>query len=627
MTTQAEVAEQPTLEFRAFDWRRAAAWFFVTLFALFLFGAAFAFGYARVHDGRMLPGVDVGGVSVGGLSRAQAEAKLRQSLPDLSQGELSVEISGGAAGVTPVSYAELRRDYDMDAMLDQALGVGRAGHPLDQLGSQMRTLMDGVTVPVIASWDADRLAERIAEISAAAEAEPVDATITRPEGAYEVTPSVEGAAVDEAQALSLAMAALDNVSAADTQIEIEAASVAPAVTTAQAQAAADSANAVSAEALRLTASGTTKTIDAETINGWVRLEPVSTGEWAVVLEDAPIIQIVDQFKFEVDVPATNASYTFDDANPVVIPEADGHEIDREPAISAIVDALRGRADGNPATSLSLAVVPLAPEFTAPEAQALISRIERLSRWTTAYDSSARNGFGQNIRRPTNLIDGTVVQPGEEFDFVAIAGPITRANGYTDGAAIIHGNTQLDGVLGGGLCSASTTIFNAALRAGFEMGARRNHAYFIDRYPVGLDATIWINGNYVQTMTFTNDSEYPILIRGINRPGRVTYEIYGVPDGRDVNLSAARVWQEKESWTRFEYTDELEPGQTERLEYPFAGFQSSVTRTVTAANGTILHEDTFNSSYRRVVGHVRIGWSPGDPPPGTILEPNKPANTD
>ena len=620
MTTQAEVAEQPTLEFRAFDWRRAAAWFFVTLFALFIFGAAFAFGYARVHDGHMLPGVDVGGVSVGGLSRAQAEAQLRQSLPDLSQGELTLRVAGEA---TPISYAELGRDYDMDAMLDQALGVGRAGHPLDQLANQMRTLMDGVTVPLSATWDADRLAQRVAAIAAAAESEPIDATITRPEGIYMATASVEGRSVDEAEALTMAMATLDPVSAADTEIRVDTVSIAPTVTTAQAQAAADRANAVGAQALRLSAAGSTMTIDAATINGWVRLEPVGATEWEVVLEEAPIVQLVDQFKFEVDVPATNASYTFESANPVVIPEADGLEIERESAISAIVDALRGRADGTDAASLSLAIVPIAPEFTAPEAQALISRIERLSRWTTQYSSSVRNGFGQNIRRPTNLIDGTVVQPGQEFDFVAVAGPITRANGYTDGAAIIHGNTQLDGVLGGGLCSASTTIFNAALRAGFEMGARRNHAYFIDRYPVGLDATIWINGSYVQTMTFVNDSEFPILIRGINRPGRVTYEIYGVPDGRKARLSEPRVWQPKEAWTRYEYTDELEPGQTERLEYPVDGFQSAVTRTVTAADGTILHEDTFNSSYRRVVGYVRIGWSPGDPPPGTILEPNKP----
>ena len=129
------------------------------------------------------------------------------------------------------------------------------------------------------------------------------------------------------------------------------------------------------------------------------------------------------------------------------------------------------------------------------------------------------------------------------------------------------------MLGGGLCSCSTTLFNAALRAGFEMGARRNHAYYIDRYPVGLDATIWVNGRYTQTMSFTNDSEYPILIRGINRSNSVTFTIYGVPDGRQVELSRPRVSNEKEAWTRIEYTTDLPPGQSERVEYPFDGFDA------------------------------------------------------
>jgi vancomycin resistance protein YoaR len=290
-----------------------------------------------------------------------------------------------------------------------------------------------------------------------------------------------------------------------------------------------------------------------------------------------------------------------------------------------MDALHSRSTGTAGTTLSLATTPLVPEFTAAQAQGLVSRIERLSRWTTKYEPSSRNGNGKNIRRPTNLINSTVVEPGATFDFVEVAGPITAANGYTSGAAIIHGNTQLDGVLGGGLCSCSTTLFNAALRAGFEMGARRNHAYYIDRYPVGLDATIWINGRYVQTMSFTNDSEYPIMIRGINRARSVTFEIYGVPDGRVVDLSRARTWDPKEAWTRIEYTNDLPPGAEERIEFPFDGFQASVTRTVTSASGVILHEDTWNSSYRRVIGHVLVGWQPGDPPPGTILEPGKPAN--
>jgi vancomycin resistance protein YoaR len=622
MATQADVARQTQVELRTFNWRRAVVWFMATLLAITFFAIAFAAGYGRFHEGQALPGVNVAGVPVAGLDRAEAAAKLRAELPSLSTGSLVVTVDGTDA---EIPYADIGRDYDIEQMLDDAFTVGRSGGTSDQLQEQLRTLLNGYSVPTLVTWDAEELAGRVAAIAAAAESDPIDATIDRVGGEYIVTPAVDGSSVDESAAVGAAMAALNNTSAADTQISVDSSPIAPAVSTEAAQAAAEQANLVMAEPLTLSAINGQARIEAETIAGWTRLEEASPGEWQVVIEQAPIEQILDAFKLAVDIPATNATYTFEEGEALVVPDAGGEEIDRAAALSAVMDALHGRSTGTAGTTLSLATTPLVPEFTAAQAQGLVSRIERLSRWTTKYEPSSRNGNGKNIRRPTNLINSTVVEPGATFDFVEVAGPITAANGYTSGAAIIHGNTQLDGVLGGGLCSCSTTLFNAALRAGFEMGARRNHAYYIDRYPVGLDATIWINGRYVQTMSFTNDSEYPIMIRGINRARSVTFEIYGVPDGRVVDLSRARTWDPKEAWTRIEYTNDLPPGAEERIEFPFDGFQASVTRTVTSASGVILHEDTWNSSYRRVIGHVLVGWQPGDPPPGTILEPGKPAN--
>ena len=617
MTSRADATLPERLPWRGFAWRRVALSFGLTLLALFTFAAVFAGAYARLHEGRVLPGVDVGGVELAGLDRAAAGRKLRAALPDLGRGALTV----GVAGETErIRYSQVERDYAITGMLDQAFMIGHGGGPVDQFVAQMRTMIDGVHVPLAVSWDSAELVRRVTAFAVAQEAPAIDASISRPEGEYVVSGSSVGSSVDEQGAVRLAMAALDNLSASDTAITVQATPIEPAVTTQQAQAAADSANAVSAAPLVLAAGETSMTIDAATINGWVHLdEATGGGSWQVSIEPAAVYQVVDAYKKQVDVPATNAAWSFEGREKVVSPAADGQEIDREAAISSVLDTLNGRAAGSSDDRINLAMVPVAPELGTAEAQSLVSRVERLSRWTTRYESSARNGFGQNIRRPTNLIDGTVVQPGEEFDFVAIAGPITEGNGYTSGAAIIHGNTRLDGVLGGGLCSCSTTLFNAALRAGFEMGARRNHAYYIDRYPVGLDATIWINGSYVQTMTFTNDSDYPIVIRGINRRGAVEFQIWGVPDGREVRISRPRVWNEREAWTRIQYTDNLPAGRTERIEYPFAGFNSEVTRTVTAADGTVLHEDVFNSRYKRVIGYVLVGREPGDPPAGTIVE--------
>ncbi len=623
MTTETQSVPAVPSTGRAFAWRKSALAFGITLIAILAFAIAFAAAYAAFHDGRVLPGVSVGSVSIAGLDRAASEATLRSSLPNLGSGALSVKVGDGSERIT---YAEIGRDYDMQQMLDQALDVGRGGTPADQVGQQLHSLLSGVSVPLVVKWDAARLAQRIEAIATAAESAPVDATVTRLAGEYLVTPAVPGEQVDAQQLLAQAMAALGSTSAADESISIQAAAIAPQVSTDQAQQAVDRAKALTAEPLAVSVAGRTLTIDPDTLKGWMHLDPTGPGTWSLSIEQGPVDQWVSLLKDQVDVRPTNAGYTFEGNQPVVTLDAPGTALDAVAATTSILDALNARAAGTATSSVALSMATVAPEFTADQAQALVGQVKRLGSWTTHYTSSSHNGFGQNIRRPTNLIDGTVVQPGDTFDFLEVAGPITVRNGYTDGAAIIHGNTQLDGVLGGGLCSTSTTLFNAALRAGFDIGARRNHAYYIDRYPVGLDATIWVNGSYAQSMSFVNDSQYPILIRGINRRNSVTFSIYGVPDGRQVHLSQAKVSAEKPAWTKYIYTSDtsiVAPGGRKRIEYAFDGFQSSVGRVVTDANGNVIHDDTFRSAYRRVIGVVYIGWKPGDPPPGTVKEPGKP----
>ena len=134
------------------------------------------------------------------------------------------------------------------------------------------------------------------------------------------------------------------------------------------------------------------------------------------------------------------------------------------------------------------------------------------------------------------IDGTVVAPGAKFDFWKAVGTVSVAKGYKLGGAIINGHSVEGKTIGGGICSTSTTLFNAALRAGLEMDARANHYYYISRYPLGLDATVWQDGSAVQDMSFTNDTAYPILIRTYAKPGIVRFTMYSVPSGRTVTIS-------------------------------------------------------------------------------------------
>ena len=120
------------------------------------------------------------------------------------------------------------------------------------------------------------------------------------------------------------------------------------------------------------------------------------------------------------------------------------------------------------------------------------------------------------------------------------------------------------------------------RAGYEMGARRNHYYYIDRYPVGLDATVFISASgSKQTMSFTNDTDYPLLIRGLGYrkggAGYVRFEIYSVPNGRSVKFATGPKRNFRSATDTIQYTSSLPSGSAKRIEYPVAGFQVSVTR--------------------------------------------------
>ena len=63
------------------------------------------------------------------------------------------------------------------------------------------------------------------------------------------------------------------------------------------------------------------------MRGWVHLEETSPGQWSVVLDRGPIDQLVAILKSEVDQPAVEAEFKFDNGQAVAIPGTTGYEVD------------------------------------------------------------------------------------------------------------------------------------------------------------------------------------------------------------------------------------------------------------------------------------------------------------
>ena len=112
------------------------------------------------------------------------------------------------------------------------------------------------------------------------------------------------------------------------------------------------------------------------------------------------------------------------------------------------------------------------------------------------------------------------------------------------------------------------------------------------------------------MSFTNDTDYPILIRGRGwregGSGYVRFEIYSVPNGRKVSFSRPIVRDVRPASDSVQYTSSLPAGSRKRIEYPVDGKKVTVTRTVRDAKGNVIHKDTYFSNYARITGIVLVG---------------------
>ena len=315
------------------------------------------------------------------------------------------------------------------------------------------------------------------------------------------------------------------------------------------------------------------------------------------------------------VPGRNASWRMDSKGKFnkVVPSKDGRGLIRSSSARTIIDALWRRAALDWTDDLGTLVVgPVKPALTTEKATEMMPKLRRISAWTTYWQVGENNGFGANIIIPAKKINTTIVMPGEIFDFWKVVGTPTAAQGYKAGGAIINGKSEPTGAFAGGICSTSTTIFNAALRAGFPILSRVPHYYYIDRYPLGLDATVWIDGGSKQSVKWRNDSTSPVYIRAIAKPGVVTFELYSLPLGRKVTFSKPKISSRVSAGDYREYTSSLPAGAAKRLEFPHPGMYVEVTRTVVDKAGTVLQKETWKSHYNKVDGRILVGRSSAPP---------------
>ena len=554
--------------------------------------------YRESYAGRIMPGVQVGGVDVSGLTRAEAREALVAAFGPLEDGAVTVH---SEVGDVVLPYDRLGRTVDIDAMVDQAAVVGRGGTRFTETVVGLRQLMEPVTIAPILTFDRQRVDDALGAYRNWMARRPVDADVRDTKLGYVIKPGSDGVQVDtSAVAPAIETALLDPATPASVLLTAAVAPVAPTITNADAWRARAMAERVAADLILEKGKKTWK-IKAAKIRTWITFSGLGAG-YAPQVDPAGVPAALKKAAKDLKRKPTEAKYLKTRSGKVfgVTASSLGRGLDPKATATTVVAALDARAAA-PAEEaqdgpVTVKTMTLAPKLSTDEAKRKAPVMDLLGSWTTRYQVSAHNGFAANITIPARRLDGVVIKPGQVFDFWDAIGEVSFRTGYRLGGAIVGGHSVEGKALAGGICATSTTMFNAAARAGLQILTRSPHWYYITRYPLGLDATV----SDSQTMRFRNNTKYPILIKAAASPGMVRFDLWSVPNGRTTTWSRPNVSNVVRGFDTVKKTSSLRRGP------------ARADRVARRRQGRLHHTDRprrERSGHRS--GYVRLALPPHD----------------
>jgi vancomycin resistance protein YoaR len=549
--------------------------------------------------GDMPSRVSVGGVDVGGLSVADARAKLEGHSREVLRGSVSITSAQEPSFSLDVAASTLAARARIDEALAAARDSrGRFGRALAKLGIAgrkeipLRYVLREKAVAALTREATTTLGRTAVSASVRVAGDEIVTTAARP-----------GRAVDRAALV--------------TRLETLPASLA--LTLRNAQPAVDDGEAGVAQALgrRVVATARDVTLDGKTallVPAVVRKAlrfPVDrkAGAIGVRLDPDILRSVLVKPLGTGEQSPSDARLEIRGDRVVVIPSRTGRLLDGAALSAAIV------ADPDAATvPAKIRTVPA--DFTTAEARAL-KITEKVSEFTTPY--ACCQPRVTNIQRAAQVLNGRIIPAGNRFSLNDALGERITARGYVKAPTIAAG--ELVESVGGGVSQVATTMYNAAFFAGLALEAHTPHEFYISRYPMGREATVsWRQPDLV----FRNDWDAAILISAQAGSNAITIRFYSSKLGRRVETSTGEPTNPTEPKTIERQNPQLPPGTRKVIQSAGAGgFSITYTRKV-FAGAKVKRDETFRWTYRPQNAIVELG-PPKPEEPRPPAEPDTPEN--
>lgn len=257
---------------------------------------------------------------------------------------------------------------------------------------------------------------------------------------------------------------------------------------------------------------------------------------------------------------------------------------------------------------------------------------------------------KNLELACKAIDGTILNPGEEFSFNGVVGERTTDKGYQEAIVYTDGGAS-EAQAGGGICQVASTIYSATLLANLKVTERAPHMYKVTYVMAGMDATIyWGQLDF----KFVNSTEYPLRIDASVSDGYVHIKLIGTKPETDYDHIVLRYSQINEkAWkTVDEDGNEItivpsggrdkngnlidiainEEGEYFTIvsikEQPYTGYTIVAYRDFVDADGKVLrtetlHTDVYNSRDKKY--ELAPYTVPEEPEPEEPTDPTDPTD--
>lgn len=268
-------------------------------------------------------------------------------------------------------------------------------------------------------------------------------------------------------------------------------------------------------------------------------------------------------------------------------EQAGSRVDMAATLKSVRQLLSQKHDGD----IQAAFIDTPPKLTQ---QYLSENFRQISTYSTT-STNTENG-NSNMRLALSHVNGTILQPGQEFSYNTTIGDSTDPSMGWLPAGGINGGVLVQ-VYGGGICQGSTTLYNAALMAGMTITERDCHSMPSTYCPIGLDATVDY-GNI--DFKFKNPLEAPIYIAAWMENVTLHVSFFGIlPEEWDsITLGSEQTGSSGPlSESSFVVDAGLAKGQYRLKSSGNNGYSARAWRTFLKGESTVRTEELADSYYR------------------------------